>query len=168
MSPYLTGFSTMGTVDAEDGTRVLDQELPVTANGLSGMTMIHHQLHSTRPTARSCVECHRASETWGMGSGNFRLGRPSRRGPPGGGPAYDPEPARAAREFVLPDVIDIEVRTDLLRGMPTSSTEGKRGVHAIDVAIRSRGAWTSMASRLAPCALGSHLRRRRIGGLKMT
>ena len=103
VSPYLTGFSTMGTVDAEDGTRVLDQELPVTANGLSGMTMIHHQLHSTRPTARSCVECHRASETWGMGSGNFRLGRQlafaaDRRG---GGPRLrprEPAPLRAAGE----------------------------------------------------------------------
>ncbi len=75
VAPYLTGFSTMGTVDDADGNRILDQVLPVTKNGLSGLTMIHHQLHSTRPTARSCVECHRASETWGLGSGNFRLGR---------------------------------------------------------------------------------------------
>ena len=59
VAPYLTGFSTMGTVDDADGNRVLDQEFPVTANGLSGLTMIHHQLHSTRPPARpwpeSCV-----------------------------------------------------------------------------------------------------------------
>ena len=27
------------------------------------------------PTARSCVECHRSSATWGLGSPNFRLAR---------------------------------------------------------------------------------------------
>lgn len=141
VSPYLTGFSTMGTVDAEDGTRLLDQELPVTANELSGMTMIHHQLHATRPTARSCVECHRASETWGMGSGNFRLGRQlafaaDRRGIEV--LAYDRENPLLTvplAKFVLPDVIDLEVRTDHLQGHAdvVFATEGKRGVHAIDV-----------------------------------
>ena len=39
------------------------------------MTMVHHQMHTNRPTARSCVECHRSSATWGLGSVNFRLGR---------------------------------------------------------------------------------------------
>ena len=68
VAPYLTGFSTMGSVWDEDGALVLDQVMPVTREGLSGMTMVHHQLHSTRPTARSCVECHRTSSTWGMGS----------------------------------------------------------------------------------------------------
>ena len=75
IAPYLVGFSTMGTVHDETGTAFIDQQLPVTAAGLSGMTMIHHQLHSTRGTARSCVECHRSSATYGMGSGNFHLTR---------------------------------------------------------------------------------------------
>lgn len=179
VSPYLTGFSTMGTVDAEDGTRILDQELPVTANGLSGMTMIHHQLHSTRPTARSCVECHRASETWGMGSGNFRLGRQlafaaDRRGVEV--LAYDREnPLLSAplAKFVLPDVIDIEVRTDHLQGHADVLfvTEGKRGVHAIDVSDPRAPRRLDFHMAVSPRGLalsGSHLYvADGIGGLKI-
>lgn len=141
IAPYLTGFSTMGTVDDEDGIRILDQELPVTANGLSGMTMIHHQLHSTRPTARTCVECHRASETWGMGSANFQLGRQlafvaDRRGIEI--LAFDrekPQVSAPLAKFVLPDVIDLEVQADPLHAhaQVLYATEGQRGLHAIDV-----------------------------------
>ncbi|NJO47658.1 MAG: hypothetical protein HC835_19795, partial [Oscillatoriales cyanobacterium RM2_1_1] len=40
-----------------------------------GMTMIHHQLHSVQKFTRSCVECHRSSATYGMGSVNYRLAR---------------------------------------------------------------------------------------------
>lgn len=75
IAPYMTGFSTMGSVWDETGELVLDQALPETDGGLSGMTMVHHQTHTNRATARSCVECHRSSATWGMGSPNFRLGR---------------------------------------------------------------------------------------------
>ncbi|MCK6481525.1 MAG: hypothetical protein L6R43_15710 [Planctomycetes bacterium] len=75
VAPYMVGFSTMATVHAADGTLILDQEMPVTAAGLSGMTMIHHQPHATTPRARDCVECHRAPSALGMGSVNFRLGR---------------------------------------------------------------------------------------------
>lgn len=141
VAPYLTGFSTMGTVDGEDGTRILDQELPVTQNGLSGLTMIHHQLHSTRPTARTCVECHRASETWGMGSSNFRLGRQlafaaDRRGIEM--LAFDrenPQLSASFAKFVLPDVVDIEIESSPTTGFASTIyvTERDRGVHAIDV-----------------------------------
>jgi len=72
---YMVGFSTMATVHAADGSLLVDQEMPVTAAGLSGMTMIHHQPHATTPRARDCVECHRSPSTWGMGSVNFRLTR---------------------------------------------------------------------------------------------
>jgi hypothetical protein len=75
VAPYMVGFSTMATVHAADGTLLLDQEMPVTANGLSGMTLIHHQPHATTPRARSCVECHRAPVALGFGSVNFRLAR---------------------------------------------------------------------------------------------
>ena len=68
-APYMVGFSTMGTVHAADGTLSLDQGLPRTAEGRSGMSMIHHQTHTTQPVARSCVECHRSPATWGLGSG---------------------------------------------------------------------------------------------------
>jgi hypothetical protein len=75
VAPYLVGFSTMGSVHDDKGRKFVDQQLPVTAAGLSGMTMVHHQLHTTRGQARSCVECHRAPATLGLGSGNFELGR---------------------------------------------------------------------------------------------
>jgi hypothetical protein len=35
----------MGSVWDERGELILDQVMPVTARGLSGMTMIHHQPH---------------------------------------------------------------------------------------------------------------------------
>ncbi len=141
VAPYLTGFSTMGTVDDEDGQRVLDQVLPVTANGRSGLTMIHHQLHSTRPTARSCVECHRASETWGLGSANFRLGRQiayaaERRGIEV--LAFDrenPQSSVPVSKFILPNVESLELDCDPLQGhgRVLYAAEKESGVHVLDV-----------------------------------
>ncbi|WP_145195933.1 hypothetical protein [Planctomycetes bacterium Poly30] len=141
IAPYLTGFSTMGTVDNADGERILDQVLPVTENGLSGLTMIHHQLHSTRPTARECIECHRASETWGLGSSNFRLGRQmayvaDRRGIEA--LAFDrenPQNSVPLSKVVQPDVVDLELDCDPLQGHGRYlyAAENERGVHVLDV-----------------------------------
>jgi hypothetical protein len=75
IAPYMVGFSTMATVHGADGSILLDQEMPVTDAGLSGMTMIHHQPHATTARARDCVECHRSPSTWGYGTVNFRLTR---------------------------------------------------------------------------------------------
>jgi hypothetical protein len=75
VQPYMVGFSTMGTVHGKDGKKVIDQGMPRTAAGLSGMTLVHHNLHTTRPAARACVECHRNDEALGLGSPNFRLAR---------------------------------------------------------------------------------------------
>ncbi|MCC7168916.1 MAG: hypothetical protein IT459_00595 [Planctomycetes bacterium] len=77
IAPYMVGFSTMGTVHDAEGRVILDQVMPVTAAGLSGMTMIHHQLHTTSKRAHDCVDCHRSPTTLGLGSPNasFRLGR---------------------------------------------------------------------------------------------
>ena len=75
VAPYLVGFSTMGSVHGKDGALSIDQALPVTAAGRSGMTMIHHQLHSTRGKARGCVECHRSPATLGLGTPSFDLSR---------------------------------------------------------------------------------------------
>ncbi len=69
VAPYMVGFSSMGTVHDESGDLSIDQGLPVTASGLSGMTMIHHQPHTVQRAARSCIECHRSPATWGLGSG---------------------------------------------------------------------------------------------------
>jgi hypothetical protein len=75
IAPYMVGFSTAGTFRDEKGEVVLRQEFPVTAEELSGMTLIHHQLHTVRPAARSCDECHGAPGVLGCGSENFHLFR---------------------------------------------------------------------------------------------
>ncbi|MCZ6598797.1 MAG: hypothetical protein O7B99_14260, partial [Planctomycetota bacterium] len=141
VAPYLTGFSTMGSIWDEEGDLVVDQQMPVTAEGLSGMTMVHHQLHSTRPTARSCVECHRSSATWGMGSPNFRLARQlafvgDRRGLEIVGlnrANLTASPPLA--KLVLPDIVAIAVDCDDLQGYAHHLyvAEGGRGIHVIDV-----------------------------------
>jgi hypothetical protein len=59
----------------EKNKLLLDEQLPVTAAGLSGMTMVHHQVHTTSAQARSCVECHRSPATLGLGSPSFTLSR---------------------------------------------------------------------------------------------
>ena len=74
-APYMVGFSTFCTAYDATGAVVVDQRMPRTAAGLSGMTMIHHQPHSTQRRARSCVECHRSGAAWGLGTGSFDLAR---------------------------------------------------------------------------------------------
>ena len=75
LAPWLVGFSTIGSAHDKSGRTILNQATPETADKLSGVTMIPHQMHTTRPEARGCVECHRAPPTWGLGSLNFRLTR---------------------------------------------------------------------------------------------
>ncbi|MCZ6785927.1 MAG: hypothetical protein O7E54_02060 [Planctomycetota bacterium] len=75
IAPYMVGFSTTGTFRDKDGKILLRQALPETAAGLSGMTLIHHQLHTVRPAARRCRECHGAPAVLGLGSENFQLFR---------------------------------------------------------------------------------------------
>jgi Ca2+-binding EF-hand superfamily protein len=140
-APYLTGFSTMGSVTDEDGRLILDQVMPVTAAGLSGMTMIHHQPHSTRPTARTCIECHRSSATFGLGSANFRLARQlafvaDRRGLELVAVERG-EFTRSATllKFPLADIVDLAVQADPLQGHAeyVFVAEGGRGIHVLDV-----------------------------------
>lgn len=141
IAPYLTGFSTMGSVHDRDGRTLLDQHMPETAAGLSGLTMIHHQMHTNRKTARACVECHRTSSTWGMGSSNFRLARQfafvaDRRGIEV--VALNRAQLAASSplaKVVLPDVVDMEILSDPLQGFARYLfvTEGYRGLHVIDV-----------------------------------
>ena len=75
IAPYMVGFSTAGTFRDKNNALVLRQELPVTAARLSGMTLIHHQLHTVQPAARRCAECHGAPGVLGLGSENFHLFR---------------------------------------------------------------------------------------------
>lgn len=141
IAPYLTGFSSMGSFTDASGERVIDQSMPVTAAGLSGMTMIHHQPHTVRDTARSCVECHRTSTTWGMGSPNFRLARQlafvaDRRGIE----VFALDRSRLAgsvplAKVVVPDVVALAIRAEPLQGhaQHVYAAEAERGVHRVDV-----------------------------------
>jgi Ca2+-binding EF-hand superfamily protein len=158
IAPYLTGFSSMGSVWDPDGGLILDQVLPVTAKGLSGMTMIHHQPHSIRPTARACVECHRTSATWGLGSANFRLARQlafvaDRRGIEV--VAVDrSEFARSSVlvKFPLPDVVDLVAAVDPLQGHARHLfvAEGGRGIHVLDVGRPSEPRHVAFLATLDP------------------
>ncbi|MBK8097865.1 MAG: hypothetical protein IPK26_12200 [Planctomycetes bacterium] len=75
IAPYMVGFSTIGSARDSRGETILHQTTPVTSDGLSGVTLVPHQPHTTQPVARECVECHRTGVTWGLGSDNFRLVR---------------------------------------------------------------------------------------------
>ncbi|HED66262.1 MAG TPA: hypothetical protein ENJ09_11980, partial [Planctomycetes bacterium] len=161
VAPYLTGFSTMGSVWDEEGKLVLDQAMPETRAGLSGMTMVHHQLHTVRPTARSCVECHRASATWGLGSPNFRLTRQlafvaDRRGIEVVGLVRSQlSDSRALCLFPIPDVVDLAVRCDPLQGHADYLfvAEGGRGVHVLDVRNPVRPERVAFLATIDPRAL---------------
>ncbi|MFO1008795.1 MAG: hypothetical protein U1F29_01885 [Planctomycetota bacterium] len=141
VAPYLTGFSTMGSVTDAKGEKVLDQVLPVTQAGLSGVTMIHHQMHTVRKSARTCVECHRSSATWGLGSPNFRLARQlafvaDRRGIEV--VALDRAKLQSSlpiAKVVQPDVTALELDCDPLQGHARFlyAGEGQRGLHVFDV-----------------------------------
>ena len=168
VAPYLTGFSTMGTVRDADGVVIVDQQMAETAAGLSGMTMIHHQLHSTRPTARSCVECHRSSATWGLGSTNFRLGRQlafvaDRRGIELIAVERTQLAASAPiAKIVQPDVVDLELDCEPLQGHARRlfAAEGHRGLHQFDVSDPARPRRISFTATINPRGMalaGDHL-----------
>ncbi|MFT6713146.1 MAG: Ca2+-binding EF-hand superfamily protein [Planctomycetota bacterium] len=140
VAPYMTGFSTMGSVWDKDGVLKIDQAMPETAAGLSGMTMIHHQTHAVRNTARSCVECHRAPGTWGLGTDNFRLARQlafvaDERGIET--VALNRGQLAASvplAKFAIPNVTAVELVCDPLQGHAETLfvAEGFHGVHVLD------------------------------------
>lgn len=179
IAPYLTGFSTMGSVWNEQGQLVLDQVMPVTAKGLSGMTMIHHQPHSTRPTARSCVECHRTSTTWGMGSANFRLARQLAFVADERGievvvlDRTDFTRSAPLAKLPLADVVDLVAHVDPLQGYAhhVYVAEGRRGIHVLDVRQPSAPKRVAFVATVNPRGLelsGEHLYvADGIGGLKI-
>ncbi|MEM8713170.1 MAG: hypothetical protein AAGG01_19670, partial [Planctomycetota bacterium] len=132
-----------------------------------------------RPTARTCVECHRAPETWGLGSGNFRLGRhrafvADRRGIEA--VAFDrenPQVSVPLGKLVLSDVVDLELDSDPLQGHGRTlfAAERDRGVHLIDVSDARSMKRVAFRMTVQPSALdlsGEHLYvADGIGGLKI-
>jgi len=161
LAPYMTGFSTMGSVTDADGDLVIDQEMPVTSAGLSGMTMIHHQTHSVRPTSRSCVECHRSPATWGIGSENFRLARQLAFVADERGIEVMALNRAALAESVplakviLPDVTALEILGDDHQGHARFlyAAEGGRGVHTIDVREPTHPKRTDFEATVGPKAM---------------
>ncbi len=77
IAPYLVGCQPMADVTATDGSKILDFEMPVTANGVSGLALQPVQPHTVRGAGevRTCVECHRSPPSLGLGSGNYSLAR---------------------------------------------------------------------------------------------
>lgn len=168
VAPYMTGFSTMGSVWDQDGQRVLDQVMPETAEGLSGMSMVHHQTHTVRPTARDCVECHRAPGTWGLGTPNFRLARgvafvADKRGVE----AVELDRAqlggsRPLAKLALPNITAMALECDPLQGRAQRLfvAEGYRGVHVLDVSDPRHMRHLGFVATVEPGALeldGDHL-----------
>jgi len=131
VATYMVGFSTLGSAHDKDGNSLLHQALPETHAGLSGVTMVPHQVHTTRPEARDCVECHRSPATWGLGSVNFRLTRSFAYALTGRGfatIAFDAKtPARTAAiaELELDDPRALALRTD---STSAASTHGYVGL----------------------------------------
>lgn len=138
VAPYMVGFSTIGSFHDPKGDSVLHQALPVTAAGLSGVTLVAHQPHTTRPEARQCVECHRSPATWGLGSSNFQLTREfayaiNRRG------LYSlaidgRQPARSQVVADLPlpfEPLALAVRMDPIRGRATHAYVGGASALAV-------------------------------------
>ncbi|MBI3272889.1 MAG: hypothetical protein HYZ53_28130 [Planctomycetes bacterium] len=122
IAPYLTGFSTFCTVHDGKGRIIVDQRMPETAAGLSGMTMVHHQMHTVRPQARGCVECHRSSTTWGLGSPSFSLTRDFAFLGTSAGMTIlaidrkNPEKSIAAAIFPAPPALDVVLAVDPIQG----------------------------------------------------
>ncbi len=75
IAPYLAAYSTIGSARDKKGEIILHQGTPETHAGLSGVTQVPQQMHTTQRTARTCVECHRSPATYGLGTTNFRLTR---------------------------------------------------------------------------------------------
>ncbi|MBI5366764.1 MAG: hypothetical protein HZA54_06985 [Planctomycetes bacterium] len=122
IAPYLTGFSTFCTVHDAKGRIIVDQKMPETAAGLSGMTMIHHQMHTVRAAARACVECHRSSTTWGMGSPSFALARDFAYVGTSAGMSVlaldrkSPEKSEGVANFPAPPALDVVLALDPIQG----------------------------------------------------
>lgn len=77
VGPYVVACHPIADVTAADGTKILDNVMPETVNGLSGLAHNPVNPHTTRGPGdvRSCAECHRAPPSMGFGSGNYAVGR---------------------------------------------------------------------------------------------
>ena len=76
-APYLVACQPIADVTAPDGTKILDYQMPVTSNGLSGLALNPVNPHTVRGTGdvRTCTECHRSPASLGFGSGNYNIAR---------------------------------------------------------------------------------------------
>jgi hypothetical protein len=77
IAPYIVGCMPIADVTAPDGSKIMDFKMPVTSNGLSGLSHNPVQPHSVRGKGevRACAECHRSPPTLGLGSGNYQIAR---------------------------------------------------------------------------------------------
>ena len=75
IAPYMTGCQVITNVKDENGDLILKQVLPVSGQGLSGLSLNPEQPHTIRDTPRSCQECHRNPAALGLGTESFNLAR---------------------------------------------------------------------------------------------
>ncbi len=167
MAPYLVGCQPMADVTAPDGSKILDFEMPVTANGLSGLALQPVNPHTVRTVGevRTCPECHRSPPALGLGTGSYSLARTWAYAVADDGVRVfdrwtDPEapqpvatiPVPAPQAIaVLPNIVHgtadylyVAAGTagvsvfDLRSGLPAAAAGSAAGVDAIDVSRAAR------------------------------
>lgn len=75
IAPYLTGCQVITNVEDANDEFILEQVLPVSGSGLSGLSLNPEQPHTIRDTPRGCVECHRNPAALGTGTESYNLAR---------------------------------------------------------------------------------------------
>ncbi len=142
VAPYVTGCQVLATVNDELGQTVLHQEMPVTARGLSGLSMNPVNPHTTRVTPRRCEECHRNPAALGLGTDNFNLTRRylfALAPPPAGGlivvDRSDASQPQVVGYLTLTEPRDLVVWTDPIDGFARRAyvADGVEGLVVVDL-----------------------------------
>lgn len=147
VAPYTVGCQVMATVIGPDGRKILEQKMPRTAAGFSGLSMNAVQPHTTRRASRSCQECHRAGRSLGLGSETFPLSRGHLYvALAGKRPAVvvldvkDPARPRPVGRLELPDPRGLAVAMDEIeaRARLLYVADGRLGLVTVDVSDPAR------------------------------
>ena len=123
VAPYLVACQPIADVTAPDGSKILDFEMPRTANGKSGLALNPVQPHTNQGpgNVRTCAECHRSPASLGMGTGNYSLARDYVYvAAPGGVRVYDrnsdPENPTLVTTLNVDNPLGIVTRPDVVEG----------------------------------------------------
>ena len=136
IAPFMASCQVITNVQDATDELIMEQVLPVSGAGLSGLAMNPEQPHTIRPTPRGCVECHRNPAALGLGTENFNLARKyifvltSPAGSfsiidreadfgsgGGGGPKSPGRDSHVVGTIPLPNPKDLAVMTDPIHGV---------------------------------------------------